>query len=609
MLSGVASAQTVTRVASPDGKVVVQFVLQGEGRPAYSVSFDGKPVILESRLGFLPAFNNGFELTGSSSSTHTGHWTNQFGELESVPDNYSELQVDLTHGDRQMTLTFRAYNEAAALRYSFPGKQNETLQFSAETTEFRFPDNTFGYEEHATEGEYQRAPVSQIHEQCERPLTLELDSGLFASLMEAANTRYPRMLLGPLSGVSNAMVSSLGGSTSNVVRGNQPSDGSVTLKSGDATPWRLLLIGRTPGELLEHNYIVLNLNPPSTIADTSWIRPGKVMRCSILTTASGEAIVDLANQLGVNYVMYDANWYGRDQTSDATQIRQPNLDLKAVAAYAHAHGVGAGLYVDARQVQKQRDVLFPLFKNDWAFDFVKIGFVPVGSQADTTWITETVQKAAEFQLMLNLHDGYRQTGLVRTYPNLMTVEGIRGNEHMPSARHNCTLPFARYVLGTGDYTVCYLNPRIQTSHAHQLAMGVVSFSPLQCLYWYDTPDMYSAQRGGVPPELEFWRHMPTVWSETRVIAGKIGQYASIARRKGDAWFIGTINGDDARTLNLSLSFLDVGKHYTAHIYSDDDNAPTRTKVSVQARPVDAKTVLDTPLKAAGGQAVWIEPQP
>jgi len=305
--------------------------------------------------------------------------------------------------------------------------------------------------------------------------------------------------------------------------------------------------------------------------------------------------------------MYDANWYGTDQTSDATQIRQPNLDIKDMAAYAHAHHMGAGLYVDARQVKKQRDVLFPLFRNDWGMDLVKIGFVPVGPQADTEWITQTLQKAAENHLMLNIHDGFRQTGIVRTYPNLLTVEGIRGNENMPSAQHNCTLPFTRYVLGTGDYTVCYLSPRIQTTHAHQLAMGVISFSPLQWLYWYDTPAMYAPAQGGVPVELEFWRHMSTVWTDTRVINGKIGEFATIARQSGQEWFIGTINSQEPRTLKIPLTFLEAGKTFTAHIYADSDQVQTRTKVAVEVRTVNSQTTLDVPLKAAGGQAIWIEP--
>src|SRR6185436_1325669 len=154
---------------------------------------------------------------------------------------------------------------------------------------------------------------------------------------------------------------------------------------------------------------------------------------------------------------------------------------------------------------KQQEEIFALFKS-WGVEAMKIGFVQVGPQAETQWLTDVVAKAAENKFVLDIHDGYRSTGVYRTYPHLLTVEGIQGNEHQPTPEHNCTLPFTRYVGGIGDYTVCYLDRRIKTSHAHQLAMGVVSFSPIQWLYWYDKP----AQLQNVPPEMEFWVHMPTV---------------------------------------------------------------------------------------------------
>jgi len=234
---------------------------------------------------------------------------------------------------------------------------------------------------------------------------------------------------------------------------------------------------------------------------------------------------------------------------------------------------------------------------------VKIGFVDVGPQAETAWITETIQKAAEHHLLLNIHDGYRSTGLSRTWPNLMTVEGIRGNEHFPTAEHNCTLPFTRYVAGPGDYTVCYYDKRLtHTTHAHQLAMAVVSFSPLQWIFWYDRPSQYHGE-----PEVEFFREVPTVWDETRVLNGRIGEFATIVRRKGDAWFIGTINAKEARTLKVPLAFLTPGKSYTAHRYSDDDKVATATKVAVMTQSVNSATTLDVPLLANGGQAIWLEP--
>jgi alpha-glucosidase len=163
-----------------------------------------------------------------------------------------------------------------------------------------------------------------------------------------------------------------------------------------------------------------------------------------------------------------------------------------------------------------------------------------------------------------------------------------------------TLPFTRYIAGTGDYTVCYFDTRLKTTHAHQLAMAVMSYSPLQWIFWYDRPSMYSGE-----PEIEFFRQVPTVWDETKVVNGKIGQYATIARRSGDDWFVGTINSSEPRQLQVPLAFLAEGRKYIAHVYADDDSVTTRTKVGIQTRPVDAKTALDVPLHAGGGQALWI----
>ena len=226
----------------------------------------------------------------------------------------------------------------------------------------------------------------------------------------------------------------------------------------------------------------------------------------------------------------------------------------------------------------------------------------VGPQEETAWITETLQKAARHHLLLNIHDGYRATGNNRTWPNLMTVEGIRGNEHMPTPEHNCTLPFTRYIAGIGDYTVCYYDKRLKTTHAHQLAMAVVSFSPLQWIFWYDRPEMYGGE-----PEVEFFQKVPTVWDETQVVDGQIGQYAVIARRKGDQWFVGVINNSTSRHLQIPLCFLEKGKSYTARIYSDDDAAETRTKIGIENRSVNMDTTLDALLKSGGGQAIWICP--
>ena len=214
-----AGAATPARVASPDGRVAIEFALQTGGQPAYRIDYLRKPVALESRLGF-PELRSGFTLVKSSVGEHSSQWTNDFGERRIVPDRYRELDVVLRHeSGKLLRIIFRAYDEGAAFRYSFPKQSAAEFRFSGEATEFRFPPGTYGYEEHGTEGEYARVKVADIQPWCERPLTLEYPGGLFASLAEADNERYPRMLLSGLPGVPGALVSSLGGATSNGLRG------------------------------------------------------------------------------------------------------------------------------------------------------------------------------------------------------------------------------------------------------------------------------------------------------------------------------------------------------------------------------------------------------
>lgn len=596
------AAASVSRVESFDRNVSITFRLQANGIPAYKIDYLGKPVVLESRLGFEPDFTDGFEVTGTSTGSRKGEWRNDFGERRIVPDNYRELYVDLKHASgRLVRITFRAYDEGAALRYTFPDQNEKRFVFAGEHTEFRFPAGTWGYMAHGTEGEYQRVKTEEIQPWCERPLTLEYASGILASLAEADNQRYPRLQLSPLPGVPGALVSALGGTGTNLAN-RQQSNGQATLAPGSSTPWRMFVVGRKAGDLLERNYLMLNLNPPLAFKDTSWLKPGKVMRDTTLTTVNSKAIIDFAATGGLQYVHLDWKWYGTEDSEkgDATTVRVPNLDIEEIVRYGRERNVGLIVYVDRRQIKKQRDVLFPLYQK-WGIKGIKIGFVDVGPQEETAWITQTVQKAAEHGLMLNIHDGYHAMGLNRTYPNLMTVEGIRGNEHWPTPEHNCTLPFTRYVAGIGDYTVCYYDSRLKTTHAQQLAMAVVSFSPLQWIYWYDRPSMYGGE-----PEVEFFRRVPTVWDDTRVVNGEIAKFATIARRSGDDWFVGAINNGESRRLTVSLSFLKPGKNYVAHIYSDDASSDTKTKVRVESRPVTSRTTLDVPLSPAGGQAIWIE---
>ena len=612
LLNVIAAAGAVSerplQVSSPDGNVVIKFDvkdLEGQhGCLVYAVAYKGRPVVADSRLGLAikdtVSLQSDFNIIDISRSSYNSTYRPVYGERKTIQDHYNQLIVELKESHppyRRLRLTFRAYNEGAAFCYTLP-RQDALKDFiiSAEKTQFRFTGNHTAYAVYSAQGQYSKVPLSKIKNNCERPLTIEIDNGPFVSVAEARLVDYARMRLSPDKSQPHTLVSSLAG--------------QVNAVTPFTTPWRVLLLGRTPGRLLERNYLILNLNAPCAIKDTSWIKPGKIIREVTLTTAGGRACVDFAVKHNLQYVEFDAGWYGHEYSdeSDATTISvdpkrsKGPLDLHAVLDYAKNRGIGIILYVNRRALERQLDEILPLYEK-WGVKGVKYGFVQVGSQRWTKWLHEAVRKAAKYHLMVDVHDEYRPTGYSRTYPNLMTQEGIRGNECMPTADENLILPFTRMLAGAGDYTICYYNNRIKTTHAHQLAAAVVYYSPWQFVFWYDRPSHYQGE-----PEIEFFEHLPTVWDDTRVIHGKIGEYITIARRSGDEWHLGTMNGLDRRELKIPLTFLEQGKQYVAHVYSDaNPDDKTRTHVQISRHVVDSSDVLNAKLPPTGGQAVRIVP--
>jgi len=310
-------------------------------------------------------------------------------------------------------------------------------------------------------------------------------------------------------------------------------------------------------------------------------------------------------------VEYDAGWYGPeyDPNSDATTVTldpkrsKGPLDLHEVIRYASERGIGIIVYVNHLALEKQLDELLPLYK-EWGIKGIKFGFVNVGSQRWTSWLHEAIRKCAEHRFLVDVHDEYRVTGYSRTYPNLMTVEGIRGDETRPTNDQTLAYAFTRMIAGPADNTVCWTDPRVtaNSTYAYQLAKPVVLFSPWQFLFWYDRPAVVADT-----PELEFYNHLPTTWDDTRVLHGSIGEYAVVARRKGDQWFVGGMNGLEPRAFNVPLGFLDANRRYTAHVYSDDPSVATPTHVKIERLAVDRDSVLQVALPARGGQAIRIEP--
>ncbi len=612
VLALVSFAARSIEVKSPDGKIVANFAVKSGGALFYNVSIDGRVVLADSQLGLTlkdgPALMDGFTVAKTTTALHDEKWKPVCGERSEIRDHYNEVTIELTDSQnppRKLQIVFRAYNEGVAFCYSFP-EQAALKKFTvaAENTRFQFTGDYTTWAVSHAQSDYAgikarggRMPLSKIMSGAERPLPVEIAGDLYCALAEAKNWDFSRMKFQLAKDGTNALESIL--------------DGPAEVAAPYRLPWRVVMVGNSPGKLLENNFIIPNLNPPCAIADTSWIKPGKVIRETTLTTDGGKACVDFCVARNIQYVLFDAGWYGYeyDKKSDASGVHvdpkrsKGPLDLQAVIDYGKTKGIGVILYVNHLALEQQLDQVLPLYEK-WGVAGIKFGFVNVGPQQWTTWLNEGVRKCAEHHLMVDVHDEQRPTGINRTYPNWMTMEGIGGNEEFPTPAHNATLPFTRFLAGPADYTYCWYSGRLKNSHAHQLALTVIFFSPWQVIYWYDKPSMYKGEK-----ELEFWDALPVTWDETRVINGKIGECVTVARRKGNEWWVGSIRAVKMRSLAIPLSFLEAGQKYTATIYTDaNPDSEDPGPVKIETKPVDSTTVIEVAIPEHGGHAMRIVPQ-
>ncbi|MFO7620757.1 MAG: glycoside hydrolase family 97 N-terminal domain-containing protein [Bacteroidales bacterium] len=608
------------KVNSPDGNISFTVSASTAADPnsvaVFSLSAWKRKILESSPLRIVadyPDLSGGFKIVRTEYESVRSIWTNFFGERKEIPDNYNQIKLFLESGEKKLNLICRVYDEGAAFAWELPEQQGmESVTITDESITFRFPADYMAWSAPRAQAQYSHVPLSRIDKGCERPLVIEYDTNLVVALAEAKLVDFARMKFEPDSTVGTAVRTRLG---SNVHK-------TLPFQS----PWRVMMVGKNPGDLLEKNYLILNLNDPCEIADVSWITPGKALREVTLTTAGAKACIDYTSAHNMQYVEFDAGWYGPENSeeSDATTVTidparsKGPLDLPEVIRYANSKNIKILLYVNRRALEKQLDELLPLYR-EWGIAGIKFGFVQVGTQDATRWLHESIIKTADYRMVVDVHDEYRTTGFSRTWPSFLTMEGIRGDEESPTNSHTLITMFTRMLAGQGDNTICYFNERVQNkmgSHASQLAKAVCIFSPLQFLYWYDrvasSPDKKDGLWGttnyiGDEPELEFFDNVPTVWDETKVLHARIGEYGVIARRKGDEWFIGGINGEQARTLEINMSFLDPDTRYTASVYSDDPSVDTRTHVRIDRLKIGRDFVFTTNLDSNNGIALHIVP--
>lgn len=635
-----AADTTPLQLQSPNGKAAVELSLDADGQARYSVSWNGQPVLLPSPLGVQlgedDRIERGLRIVASRRDASDTTYTLVAGKASHVRNHYHQLDVDLADAQgRTLGVVLRAYDDGIALRYRLPRPAQGDLVVKEDLTGFLFPRDhacwalNLGRFGTSHEGEYDPTPASLLrpHHLIELPLVCGTGQGTTTfAITEADLDRYAGLYL---SGRGDGV---LGVEAKLSPRLDTP-DIAVRLPredvaaDGHLTPWRVLMLGDSPGALIESN-LVSNLNPPTGITDTSWIRPGKAawdwwsggLAPDVdepgMNTATIRRYIDHAAALGLEYMLIDDGWYvgstGNGRYNEGADITRPvpQLDLPGLIEYARQRGVGIWVWAHWKALQPRMDAVFAQYAK-MGIKGVKIDFMDRDDQPMVAFFHEMMRSSARHRLMLNLHGAYRPTGLARTWPQYLTQEGVLGAENNKWSRritphHNLVLPFTRMLVGPMDYTpggfrnatpeafqVHFQGPQVMGTRAHQLAMFVVYDSPLQMMA--DSPDVYIDA-----PGTDFLSIVPTTWDETRALAGEIGRYIVVARRSGHDWYIGAMGDEQPHTLELDLGFLPATGH-AATLWHDGDTA---TEVHRQSLRIDAaQRRLTVELAAGGGGAV------
>jgi alpha-glucosidase len=642
--------QKTVAVSSPDGKIKVDITTKGgkdKKSLEYSVSFNGKPIINASSLGLSfkgkDNLSSNMKIVETKSVSKDEQIKIPIGKCMDVTDKYNEITVSLTDkAKRELNLIFRVYNDGAAFRYEIPKQAGlDSLEITNELTSFNFTgDNPywglhFPNYQSSYETDYTASTISNIKPDSltALPILIKSAEDSWVAITEAELTDYAGMYLRGASEGGNSLVCSLSP--------HPDSSGvAVTSAAPKTTPWRVMMIADNPCRLIESN-IILCLSKPCAIEDPSWIKPGKtawdwwsgqIVKGAGFTGKTDNRTmkhyIDFASETGLEYMLVDAGWYFCEDTSDwfskgdiTKSIK--DIDVPGLVEYGKSKNVGIILWINWQTADRQMDEAFPLFEK-WGVKGVKIDFMNRDDQYMVNFYERTLKKAAECHLTVDFHGAFKPTGIRRTYPNLLTREGVMGLEYSKWSKritpeHDCTIPFTRMLAGPLDYTPGgfsnatqekfvpqNLEPMTQGTRCHQLALYVVFESPLQMLP--DYPENYKKGLG-----LDFLKKVPATWDETVVLDGQPGDYVSIARRHGEEWYIGAITDWNAREITIPLSFLgnnskNKDKLYVAEVYSDGDDASVNAEsVSIRKLITGSPNTLKIKLAAGGGNAVRIYP--
>jgi len=655
------SMANTARATSPGGVLSVEVSTDGDGRPTYAVSRLGRPVVLPSWLGLLltdaPKLERGMVMTAAEPVEVDDTWEQPWGERRFVRNHYREWRISFAERwglTRRFDIVFRLYDDGIGFRYDIPNQPGlTTVRIAAELTEFNLAEAGTAWwipawEWNREEYLYNRTPIDAVGS-AQTPMTVRNESGLHVSIHEAALIDYAGMNLRRAEGRKFRAQLTPGLTSAAVVR-----------QTPFTSPWRTLQISDTAAGLVESS-LILNLNAPNAIGDVSWFKPMKYigvwweMHLDLKTWGSGpkhgattaNAIrhIDFAAEHGFGGVLvegwnvgWDGNWFGDGSDYSFTQP-YPDFDIEAVAAHGRAKGVQLIGHHEtggnAFHYEQQMDAGFALYER-LGMHAVKTGYVadaggaqvagPEGgpvrawheSQPMAQHHLRVVEAAAKHRVAVNAHEPFKDTGLRRTYPNMISREGARGMEFSAWGQpgnppeHEANLVFTRLLAGPMDYTpgIFGIKTRspdgIATTWAKQLALYVVIYSPVQMAA--DLLDNYEAN----PGPFQFIKDVPVDWAETRVLNGEIGDFVTIARKARDSevWALGAVTDEQPRTLSAPLSFLDPGRRYRAEIYRDGPDADwtgRRESIVIEQREVTSDQALTLSLAPGGGQAIRFVP--
>lgn len=668
LLATPAEAQNkVARVQSPNHSLAVEITTDGEGHATYAVTRGGQPVIAPSRLGLLftdaPQMFRNMAIEAVSERASDTTWEQPWGEWQQVRDHHNELRVrfvENTSLHRVMELVFRVFDNGVGFRYEFPAQPNlQQANIAEELTQFSVarPATAWwvpAFENNRAEYLYNTTPIAEIGT-AQTPLTLRLDNGLHLAFHEAALVDYAGMNLAKVAG-----------GLLKAVLTPSSSGAKVRRAAPFNTPWRVMLISPDAAGLYMANSLILNLNEPNRLGDVSWVLPRKYvgiwwgMHLDTQSWASGpkhgatnantRAMIDFAAKNGFGGVLvegwnkgWDGDWFANGDEFSFTQS-YADFDLAALQAYARERNVTLighhETSANAAHYETQMGAAFDLDKR-LGIDAVKTGYVadaggfraasgPGGAirfewhegQAAAAHHLLVVTQAAARHIAIDTHEPIKDTGLRRTYPNWVSREGQRGMEYNAwgepknPPEHEANLVFTRMLAGPMDFTPGVLSLKgrggsdILSTIAKQLALYVVIYSPIQMAA--DLPENYALY----PKAFQFIKDVPTDWQDTRVLNGAVGDFVTIARKErgGENWYVGAVTDERARTVDVSLDFLDADKAYSAQIYRDGPGADYRTaarhSIAIETRQVRRGDRLSLALAPGGGAAIrFIAPPP